>query len=398
VKKIQICFVLGILALFLGWLPKLRAEHVFWFLDNDFAHFYLTGKLISAGLNPYAINLAPLYAEEGFTPTFSIPSAGAPPALGILWSLFAPLPPFVAFVTWTVIQIGSLLLGTVVLMRSLGMRQSGDHLAAALFGVLAPLGMFMHIRYGQAQALMFLLLVVGLVLMRRDEKWAWRGGVVLWGIAASLKLFTLPMVCVALRYRGREAVVWFLVGVLALPSLFVAWCGSEGLYTFVAHTLPYLRDLSLAFTANISLSGALAHSQRIVWGEALLTDRTTQAISLALFIPILVLEWREARDLVASTMTILTAACLLSPTSWPHYLPLLTGGFIYLVACGLRAKRPEVALWTVLALFLCLGATVGYVPRGDLLMQLVSAWWGALGMIAMLLMIFCARRRIGVFV
>jgi hypothetical protein len=97
-------------------------------------------------------------------------------------------------------------------------------------------------------------------------------------------------------------------------------------------------------------------------------------------------------------MTILTAACLLSPTSWPHYLPLLTGGFIYLVACSLRAKRPEVALWIVLALFLCLGATIGYVPRGDLLTQLVSAWWGALGMIAMIVMIFFARRRTGVFV
>lgn len=389
--------MLGTVALFLGWLPKLRAEHVYWFLDNDFAHFYLTGKLISSGLNPYSVNLAPLYIEQGFTPSFPIPSAGAPPALGLLWALFSPLPPLWAFIAWTVFQVGALLLGAVILMRSLGLRQSGDYLAAVLFGTLAPLGMFMHIRYGQTQALMFLMLVGGLVLMQRDGRWAWRGGVVLWGMATSLKLFTLPLVFVALRYKGREGLVWFLAGLATLPALFVGWCGTDGLYTFVAHTLPYLRDLSMAFTANIRLSGALVHSQQIVLGEAFLSERTVQAFSFIVFLPLLVLEWREKRDLVASTMTIATASCLLSPTSWPHYLPLLTGSFIYLLACGLRARRPEMALWSVLALFLCLGATVGYVPQGDVMMRLVSAWWGTLVMIAMIATIFFARRRRGFF-
>lgn len=390
--------MLGTVALFLGWLPKVRAGHVYWFLDNDFAHFYLTGKLISVGLNPYSVNLAPLYAEEGFTPSFPIPSAGAPPALGVLWAPFSLLPPFWAFLAWTVIQVGALLLGSVILMRSLGLRQSGDSLAAVLFATLAPLGMFMHIRYGQTQALMFLMLIGGVVLMQRSNKSAWRSGVVLWGIAASLKLFTLPLLLVALRYRGKEGVVWFLAGVAALPALFVAWCGADGLSTFVAHTIPYIRDLSMAFTANISLSGALAHSQQIVFGEAFLSDRVVQGISLFIVLPVLVLEWREKRDLVASTLTIVTVSCLLSPTSWPHYLPLLTGSYLYLLACGLRAKRPEPALWSVLALFLCLGATVGYVPQGDVMMQLVSAWWGTVGMVAMIVLIFCARRRTGVFV
>lgn len=396
-KKLQICFVLGILALFSGWLPKIRAEQVYWFLDNDFAHFYLTGKLIGAGLNPYAVNLAPLYAEEGFTPSFPIPSAGAPPALGMLWAVFSQLPPFWAFAAWSVFQVGALLLGTVIIMRSLGLRQSGDSLAAVLFGALAPLGMFMHIRYGQAQALIFLLLMVGLVMIQRDQRWVWRCGIALWGVATSLKLFTLPLIVVAVRYRGKEGFLWFLTGCMALPALFVVWCGGEGLYTFAAHTVPYLRDLSLAFTANISLSGALAHSQRIVWGDALVSDRVTQALSLLLFVPILALEWREKRDITASTMTMTTAACLLSPTSWPHYLPLLTGSFVYLLACGLAARKTDVALWITLALFLCLGATVGYVPRGDLMTRLVSAWWGTLGMIGMLVMIFFARRRAGVF-
>jgi lysylphosphatidylglycerol synthetase-like protein (DUF2156 family) len=116
-----------------------------------------------------------------------------------------------------------------------------------------------------------------------------------------------------------------------------------------------------------------------------------------LVLPLVAFERRESSDLMASTMSVVTASCLLSPTTWPHYLPILTGCFIYLVKRGEESTRSEIALAWVVGLYLSMGAALGYIARGDLLMQLVSAWWAPLCMILMLVLLWMARRRSGVF-
>ena len=236
-KKVQVACILSIVALFLGWLPKLGADQTFWYLDNDFAHYYLTGSLVRSGINPYAVNLAPLYAEQGFTPTRDIPQAGAPPALAVVMAPFSALSPAPAFFAWSAVQVGSL-----------------------VFGVTR-----------------------------------------------------------------------------------------------------------------------------------------VQGLCLMLFIPYLLWERRERRDLVGSSMMMLVACCLLSPTSWPHYLPLVTGGFIYLLRAIQVSARPSVSLGVVLVAYLCTSVAMGYLPQGDLVMRLVSAWWGPLCLIAILGLMTAARRECGVF-
>ena len=396
-KKIYICFVLGILALFLGWIPKLGADGVSWFLDNDFAHLYLTGSLVRAGVDPYSVDLAPLYPQSGFTPTREIPFAGAPPALAIVIAPFTLLQPLQSYLLWTVLQVGALLLGSVIMMRVVGLRYSFLGTIAVLCGVLAPLGVFAHLRYGQTQALMFLLIAIGVALVQRDSRWMWRGGLILWGVASSLKLFTAPLLFVAWRYRGREGALWFMIGFGLLCVPFALWCGFGALLTFASRTVPYLQEISVAFNGNISLSGALTYTQRIILGGEVLSVRAFQIVSLLAFVPLCMVEWRERKDVVAATVSCVAASCLLSPTTWSHYLPLLTGGFLYLLARAQRAGCPEPALWSVFGLYICLGCTLGYTARGDIVMQLVSAWWGALGIVAMLVMIVASRRRKGVF-
>lgn len=397
VKKVYLCFVVAIIALFLGWVPKLNADKVSWFLDNDFAHFYITGKLARQGMNPYAVSLAPLYAEGGFTPTRDIPLASIPPALAVVMAPFTVLPPFFAFLAWTSFQVGALMLGAFIVMRVLGLNRSGDYTATVFFGALAPLGMFAHIRYGQTQAVIFLLVAVGLYLLERSKDWSDRLGLVVWGISASIKIFTLPLAFVALRYRGLAGLGWFVVG-FCLPLLpFVALCGFEGVSTFVTSTIPYIRDLSMSFNGNISLSGALTYTQRILFGEEFVSAHVEQIAALVLFIALMMIERREEADLAAATFIFLTASCLLSPTSWPHYLPLLTGGFIYLLVHAEQATRPAAALWSVFGLYVCMSAALGYIAQGDIVMRLVSAWWGPLCMVGMVVMILMARRRNGLF-
>ena len=116
-RKIKIGFVISIVVLFLGWLPKVGAGRVSWYLDNDFAHYYLTGGLVRSGINPYAVNLSPLYAGGGFTPTRDVPQGGASPTLAVIMAPVSALPPFEAFCVWTAAQVVSLFLGVVLLLR-----------------------------------------------------------------------------------------------------------------------------------------------------------------------------------------------------------------------------------------------------------------------------------------
>jgi hypothetical protein len=257
---------------------------------------------------------------------------------------------------------------------------------------LAPLGMFAHIRYGQVQAVMFGAVALGLQLLDRSSWWSWRLGAFVWGASASLKLFTAPLGWVAFRYRGWEGLGWFVLGFLSLWGIFVGMCGWESLEMFLTSTLPYLRELSVAFNGNITLSGAVAYTQRILVGRDILSVSLVQALSALLVIPFLLWERRERDDREASTVMILTVSCLLSPTAWPHYLPLLTGGFIYLLGKAQRSARPEIPYVVMLVLYLCMGVAMGYLPRGDTMNQLVSAWWGPLSMVSLLLLLCEARR------
>jgi hypothetical protein len=397
VKKIQIGFVISIVVLFLGWLPKLGADRVFWYLDNDFAHYYLTGALVRSGVNPYVVNLSPLYGENEFTPTRDIPQPSAPPPLAVLMAPFSVLAPFESFCVWTAVQVGALLLGVVLLLKTCGVARTARGTLLLMLASLAPLGMFAHIRYGQTQALMFGLVAFGIVLLSRPQGWGWRFGAVLWGVSASLKLFTAPLGWVALRHRGWEGLCWFVFGFSSLWGIFWGLCGWDAIRIFFLSTLPYLRELSVAFHGNISLSGAVTFSQRVLAGRGVLSVSFLQTISVLLVLPFLLWERKERADLVASTMMVLVASCLLSPTAWPHYLPLLTGGFVYLLAKAQRSAQPEASHVVTLVLYVCMGVAMGYISRGDMMTQVISIWWGPMCMLALFGLLCEARRESGFF-
>lgn len=396
-KKLQTGFIIAIVMLFLGWIPKLGADRVFWYLDNDFAHYYLTGALVRGGVNPYAVNLSPLYAEHGFTPTRDIPQPAAPPALAVVMAPFSALSPALSFLLWTVVQIGSLLLGVHLLLRRCEVARTPRSTVVVLLASLAPLGMFSHLRYGQVQALIFGLVAMGIWLVSRSGRWSWRLGAFMWGVSASLKLFTAPLGWVALRYRGWEGGVWFAGGFVSLWGVFGWLCGVDAVRMFFTSALPYLRDLSVAFNGNISLSGALTYSQRLLAGGDIVSVSLIQMVCALLIVPFLLWERRERADLVASTMMVLSISCLLSPTAWPHYLPLLTGGFVYLLAQAQRSTRTEVGYVVMLVLYVCMGVAMGYLSRGDMMTQVVSIWWGPACIMTLIALLCEARRGTGFF-
>lgn len=267
----------------------------------------------------------------------------------------------ISFILWTTFQVGSLILGVLLLLRHLHIRLSYFDYILVVLGALGTSGVFAHIRYGQAQLAIFFLVMLGLMLIDQNKRWIQNVGLICWGVSVSLKLFTLPLLYVAYRYRGMRGVFWFGVGFIALMVPFMALCGPRSIDAFVYHTLPYIRELASQFTGNISLSGTVVRLQRLIMDHDLFSPFIVQQISALLLLPYIILEWRCSRDLVASTLSVLVISCLLSPTAWAHYLPLLTGGFLYIGKRVADGKCSEISWVSLLSLYLAMAIPIGWM-------------------------------------
>src|ERR1017187_8709485 len=72
---------------------------------NDFAHYYITSRLLLTGGDLYSTPLEPEYQRWGFRYTHAIPTATNPPLLVAIFSPFALLPPAMAFWGWVILEI-----------------------------------------------------------------------------------------------------------------------------------------------------------------------------------------------------------------------------------------------------------------------------------------------------
>jgi hypothetical protein len=244
-----------------------------------------------------------------------------------------------------------------------------------MLGAIAPLSTFALVRYGQSQGIIFFLIALGVW-------WAHRGSrsmaPFLFGVASSLKLFTVPLIVVALRYFGMRGALLFSAGFVALWIPFVALCGLDGLAVFFAKTLPYVRSLSLSFDGNISVSGAIVYSLQSFDRSAQEYAPLVQGVCLLLLVGVVGYDYRRSQkepNLLASVSFVLTLCVMLSPTAWPHYAPLLLGSYVVLVKSAQGDTDPRRTLMKVLGLYLCVACALGYQRSGDIVTQIVSAWW-----------------------
>lgn len=368
-------YLVALLALFLGWLPKIKATTVPWAHDNDFAHSYLTALMVRQGTSPYAKDLLPMYREHAFSPTRQIAEATNPPPLAVTMSPLTFLAPDSAYAVWVVVQLVSLASGVLLLISALGIRVSSVGALGLLVGSIAPLSTFALLRYGQSQGLIFFVISLGVWCARSGPRWLAPS---LLGLASSFKLFTLPLIVVAFRYWGARGVAFFLCGFAVLWLPFVLWCGSAGLGDFFVSTVPFIQSLSLSFDANISLSAAVTYTSQAFGFGTDGVSSLAQCACLIILGALVFAEYRRSRacpDLCESVAYVVALCLLLSPTSWPHYIPLLTVLFLCLVRNAQHAREPQREMWWVLGLYLCVGSAIGFQRSGDILTQIVSAWW-----------------------
>src|SRR5579871_1965823 len=133
--------------------------------QDDFAHYYLSGRLLLEGKNPYTVDLIPLYAPNGFTlpPGISTIRTPNPPLFVWLFTAIARLAPAPGFACWVAAEIFCLVLILWETCWLLGDRltKRGRLFVCAVALVSAPV--YWHFIYSQMGLLLAALVLAAYV-------------------------------------------------------------------------------------------------------------------------------------------------------------------------------------------------------------------------------------------
>ena len=242
----------GILAIF--FVAKIALQLPDRALKDDFAHYYIAGRIFLAGENPYARNLAPLYQQYGFTYDGETGSVVAPnpPTFFFLFSPFALLKPKPAFITWLALEIFclafSLGLTRRLLQNDLATR-GWLFLCAAIVGSQWVYGQFYHSQVG------FLLAAMVLAAFALHQKEKYLPASVMVALAGLIKLFPfilLPWFVLREKsgYKFRAFRVLFTAGFI-LGLIFLT--GIKNWLDYYNFSFRYLIDGSFGIRYNYSL-------------------------------------------------------------------------------------------------------------------------------------------------
>ena len=194
---------------------------------NDFAVYYLAGKLYADGSDPYLVarpDWDRLAVREGVG-HWEWPYRYPPPTAG-LTRLLLPLGPRGAAVAWGILSAAALIGGALLLARTLG---GGARTPAALLTLLFWYPAYHTLQVGQVNAFVFAALVLALWALTR-RRFALGGAALALGVA--LKITPLAVVAyLAWQRRWRS----LFAAAVALAALVVVLLPLTGLDTYGAY-------------------------------------------------------------------------------------------------------------------------------------------------------------------
>lgn len=301
---------------------------------NDFAHYYLSSRLLLQGEDPYGEPLAPLYRRHGFEYQERIPSATNPPPLLAALVPFAALPPKTAYYLWALLQAGALVGALFVLRRWMGHRLSGPLWWFFVGTVVVSNAVYYHFYHSQVQLLLLFLLVLGFRLQATGRHL----GALLAVVGASLlKLFPailLPWFVWKARRRRGALLITAVAGTAVVLATASLWPG------FLEHGLPVVRQNAVNQTMNFSLTSLVAN---LAYAAADFAPANPDALWLGasaaggtLVAGAYLACWK--RDLADERCfcLLLAAAVAASLTGWPHYFVLVIPAFALLTLRVIR--------------------------------------------------------------
>jgi hypothetical protein len=297
-----------------------RATH------QDFAHYYLSSRLLREGASPYRLNLAPRHASYGFNADDLIDHTGNPPTLVWLFSPLAALDPWPAFLIWAGVQalsLMALLWGVWSLLRDRLSRETGIVLAA-LTCLSAPV--YYHFYYAQVQLLLAALVLAAYGLHRAGRQ---HSAVAVITLAGMLKLYPLALMPwfvwrASASPRGR---VWYALEAVLIAAGVVALTGPHQWLDFVQYGMPAINAYVMNRTSNYSIASCIANLAM----AAGITAHPTAALWLhvgtlaglaVIGLTYAVVAWSRG-DPELQFALLSTAMVVGSPMAWTHYLVLL---------------------------------------------------------------------------
>ena len=297
----------------------------------DFNMYYNAGKALNSQ--------TPLYTTQGYI---------YPPAVAVMFRLFALLPRYIANIVWFAGNLG-ILLGTAGMIGRLALLSHRFQLLAVFLIMLLAPPTINTLILGQVNIILCGLLTATACLICADPPSSRHENVlgVLLGIAAMLKVYPVIFAGVLILARCRKALTAMALTLVVLGGIgMVAGGGWESTRYYFFELLPHLSDNISFFPDNQSVRAVVARlfsAQELRF--PLLSDETFVRLSPIIGSPLL---QQVMGPLILGAVSIITGVCiwrwrlyesqerflwgyafvlvtifLVIPVVWDHYLVLL---------------------------------------------------------------------------
>ena len=326
----------------------------------DFSHYYVAAIAMRDGLNPYAIDLRPLGRQLGLD---GIVRATDTPFFILCFEPLTRLSPARAYWIWFAINAAALALAMTLILRAAPRLDWRRVISLSTIVLLYP-PVSNHIFFAQTQFVVLLLIVVA---MASCEARCDRSAGLALAVAGLLKVFPLAIAGYFIVQRRWRACAWLGAGLCTGTALTILAFGFQRNASFVAGTYVTRSAGFLARPANVALgsfisrlfwyaNGTVAMSPWLNWTR-ILTVVTAELFLIGLTVFATLPRTNAARlDSLAGVSPgcrgfalWTTAAIVLAPTAWIHYLVLLILPFMLIAAAGWNAWASPRTLWLMIA-------------------------------------------------
>jgi hypothetical protein len=222
---------------------------------NDFAHTYLSSRLMLEGRDVYGTPLGQVYTQYGFANDPDIVRATNPPTMVLLLMPLAMLPARVAFWIWVVVQVGSVAAILWLTWKLLCERLSRRGWGWVCVVALASETVYAHFFFSQVQLPLAALILAAYRWQRAGRHGLACGAIMLAGLVKLVPFVLLPWFVWQSFRRQRERVVWGFAlagaaGAVAFAAGLNHWSG------FFHNSFPVIEHCAighLVFTGPVGL-------------------------------------------------------------------------------------------------------------------------------------------------
>ncbi len=328
---------------------------------NDFAHYYISSRLLLTGADLYSTPLQPEYERWGFRYTHPIPTATNPPLLITVFAPFALLPPVIAFWSWVMLEmlcLGSIL---VLMWRLLADRLSVPMRCIVCATAVASATVYWHFFFSQCQLLVAAILLLAYACLRNGKPVSACLAVT---TAMGLKLFPAVLVPWFLWRSSRQwttrlkcagaVLVWSVVLVLASGLQHWQQFRTQGMKV-VEDWIVWQRHFNFTVPSFVKNTAWLLNNFDPEWNGLHAWANIGAIIGVALIALAYGISWKNKRSETGADLEI--EFCLLSiamlagiSEAWGHYFVLLI--FPSAVAVARVLQRPTSGRIVILAVSL----------------------------------------------